>query len=82
MARSSHRVEGLAVDEELEVLRREVARLSAELEMLKTKVRICVEVTARLREEIEGLKRRARKPTLKEYIEVYEMVEADEPEPP
>jgi preprotein translocase subunit Sss1 len=52
--------------------------------MLKAKMRICIEVTARLREEIERLKRRAGKPTLKEYVEAlraYERVEADEPEP-
>jgi regulator of replication initiation timing len=70
---------------DVEELRKEVARLSAELEMIKAKVRICIEVIARLREEIEGLKRRARKPTLKEYVEAlraYERVEADEPEPP
>jgi regulator of replication initiation timing len=70
---------------DVEELGKEVARLSAELEMLKAKVRICIEVTARLREEIEGLKRRARKPTLKEYVEAlraYERVEADELEPP
>jgi len=74
----------LTVNEELEELRKEIARSSAKLEMLKAKVRICIEVTARLREEIKGLKRRARKPTLKEYVgalRAYERVEADEPEP-
>jgi regulator of replication initiation timing len=69
---------------DVEELRKEITRLSVELEMLKAKVRICIEVTARLREEIERLKRRAGKPTLKEYVEAlraYERVEADEPEP-
>jgi FtsZ-binding cell division protein ZapB len=72
------------VDEELEELRKEIARLSAELEMLEAKVAMCIEVTARLQEEIEGLKRRAKKPMLKEYVgalRAYERVEADEPEP-
>jgi regulator of replication initiation timing len=72
------------MNEELEELRKEVARLSARLEMLKAKVGICLEVTARLREEIEGLKRRARKLAPKEYVgalRAYERVEADEPEP-
>jgi regulator of replication initiation timing len=69
---------------DVEELRKEITRLSVELEMLKAKMRICIEVTARLREEIERLKRRAGKPTLKEYVEAlraYERVEADEPEP-
>jgi regulator of replication initiation timing len=72
------------VNEELEELRKEIARLSAEHDMLKAKVAICIEVTAKLREEIESLKRRAKKPTLKEYVETlgaHERVEADEPEP-
>jgi regulator of replication initiation timing len=68
----------------VEELRKEITRLSVELEMLKAKMRICIEITARLREEIERLKRRAGKPTLKEYVEAlraYERVGADEPEP-
>jgi len=71
------------MNEELEELRKEVARLSAKLEMLKTNVMICMEVTARLRREIEGLKRKAR-PSLREYIETlraYKEVETDGPGP-
>jgi regulator of replication initiation timing len=52
------------MDEELEELRKEVARLSVEVEMLKTKLMIYLETVARLREEVESLKRRARRPSL------------------
>jgi regulator of replication initiation timing len=71
--------------EGLEELRKEVARLRAEVETLRAKVTICLETTARLREELEGLKRRTRRLSLKEYIEtlkVYDEVEAGEPRPP
>jgi regulator of replication initiation timing len=71
--------------EELEELRKEVARLSAEVEMMKSKVRVCLETMARLREELEHMKRKARRPSLREYMETlraYEEVEADEPGPP
>jgi regulator of replication initiation timing len=57
------------MDEKLEELRKEVARLSVEVEMLKTKVMICLETTARLREELESLRRKARRPSLREYME-------------
>lgn len=70
---------------DVEELRKEVARLSVEVEMLKTKVRICLEITARLREELESLRRKARRPSLREYMEAlraYEEVETGEPEPP
>jgi regulator of replication initiation timing len=73
------------VDEELEELRREVARLSVEVEMLKAKMRVCLEIAARLREELESLRRKARRPSLREYMEAlraYEEVETGEPEPP
>jgi len=53
------------MDEKLEELRKEIARLSAKLEMLGTEVMICMKVTARLREEIEDLKRKAGKHTSK-----------------
>jgi preprotein translocase subunit Sss1 len=46
---------------------------------------ICLETVARLREELETLRRRVRRPSLKEYIETLgacERVEADEPGPP
>jgi regulator of replication initiation timing len=71
--------------EGLEELRKEVARLSVEVEMMKSKVRVCLETMARLREELEHMKRKARRPSLREYMEVlraYEEVEADEPGPP
>jgi regulator of replication initiation timing len=70
---------------DVEELRKEVARLSVEVEMLKTKVRICLEITARLREELGSLRRKARRPSLREYMEAlraYEEVETGEPEPP
>jgi regulator of replication initiation timing len=70
---------------DVEELRKEVARLSVEVEMLKTKVRICLEITARLREELESLRRKARRPSLREYMEAlraYEEVETGEPKPP
>jgi regulator of replication initiation timing len=69
---------------DVEELRKEVAKLSAELEMLKAKVRICIEVSARLREEVDDLKRRVRKLMLKEHVgalRASERVEADEPAP-
>jgi regulator of replication initiation timing len=71
--------------EELEELRKEVARLSVEVEMLKAKAMACLETTARLREELEHMKRKARRPSLREYMEAlraYEEVEADGPGPP
>jgi regulator of replication initiation timing len=70
---------------DVEELRREVARLSVEVDMLKAKMRICLEIAARLREELEHMKRKARKPSIKQYIEAlktYEEGGADEPEPP
>ena len=70
---------------DVEELRKEVARISVEVEMLKTKVRICLEITARLREELESLRRKARRPSLREYMEAlraYEEVETGEPKPP
>jgi len=73
------------VDEELEELRREVARLSAEVEMLKTKMGICLEAIARLREELESSRKKARRPSLREYMEAlraYKEVETGGPEPP
>jgi hypothetical protein len=47
------------MDEKLEELRKEVARLS-EVEMLKAKAMVCLEIAARLREELEHLKRKAK----------------------
>jgi regulator of replication initiation timing len=73
------------MNEELEELRKEVARLSVEVEMLRAKIMICLETAARLREELESLRRKARKPSLREYMEAlraYEEVETGEPEPP
>jgi cell division protein FtsB len=70
---------------DVEELRREIARLNAEIEMLKTKVMVCVEAISRLREELEGLKRRARRTSLREYVEalkVYDEVGSGEREPP
>jgi regulator of replication initiation timing len=49
--------------EELEELKKEVARLSAEFEMMKSKFMVCLETMARLREELDDLKRRARRPS-------------------
>jgi regulator of replication initiation timing len=72
------------VDEELEELRKEVARLSVEVEVLKAKVMMCLEIAARLREKLESLRRKARRPSLREYMEAlraYEEVETGEPEP-
>jgi regulator of replication initiation timing len=77
--------EGLVMDEKLEELQKEIARLSVEVGMLKAKVMICLETVARLREELEHMKRKARRPSLREYMEAlraYEEVEADEPGPP
>jgi regulator of replication initiation timing len=54
---------------DVEELRKEVARLSVEVEMLKAKVMVCLETTARLREELESLRRKARRPSLREYME-------------
>jgi regulator of replication initiation timing len=70
---------------DVEELRKEIARLSVEVEMLKAKVRICLETTARLREELESLRRKARRLGLKGYIEAlkaYDQVEAGERELP
>jgi regulator of replication initiation timing len=72
-------------DGDVEELRKEVARLSVEVEMLKAKVRICLEITARLREELESLRRKAKRLGLKEYIKTlkaYDEVDAGEPESP
>jgi regulator of replication initiation timing len=69
----------------LEELRKEVARFSVEVEMLKAKAMVCLETVARLREELEHLKRKARRFSLKEYVEVlrdYEEEEADGRKPP
>jgi regulator of replication initiation timing len=77
--------EGLVMDEKLEELQKEIARLSVEVEMLKAKVRICLETTARLREELESLRRKARRPSLRKYMEAlraYKEVETSGPEPP
>jgi regulator of replication initiation timing len=70
---------------DVEELRKEIARLSVEVEMLRAKVRICLETTARIREELESLRRKARRPSLREHIEAlraYEKVEADGQGPP
>jgi regulator of replication initiation timing len=64
--------------EGLEELRKEVARLNAEVEMLKAKAMICLETVARLREELEHLKRKARRASLKEYMEVLRDCEEEE----
>lgn len=45
-------------DGDVEELRKEVARLSVEVEMLKAKMRVCLEIAARLREELESLRRK------------------------
>jgi predicted nuclease with TOPRIM domain len=76
--------EGLVMDEKLEELQKEVARLSVEVEMLKAKVMVCLETVARLRGELASLRRKARRPSLREYMEAlraYEKVGADEPAP-
>jgi regulator of replication initiation timing len=70
---------------DVEELRREVARLSVEVDMLKSKMRICLEIAARIREELEHMKRKTRKSSIKQYIEAlktYEEGGAGEPEPP
>jgi regulator of replication initiation timing len=74
-----------AVSEELERLQREVAQLHAELDDLKIKIAVCYELLARLREDVEHLKRRSRRVSLREYIEtlkVYNEVETGGMEPP
>jgi regulator of replication initiation timing len=76
---------GTTMSRELEELQKEIARLSAEVEMMRAKMMVCLEAVTRLREELEGLKRRARRPSLREYMEAlraYEVMEAGEPEPP
>jgi regulator of replication initiation timing len=73
------------MDEKLEELQKEIARLSVEVSMLKAKVMICLETVARLREELESLRRKARRPSLREYMEVlkaYDGVGMGEQEPP
>jgi regulator of replication initiation timing len=73
-----------AVNEELEKLKREIARLYAELDSLKIKVGVCYELVAELRGELEHSKRRSRRPSLQEHVgalRAYEMVGADELEP-
>jgi regulator of replication initiation timing len=75
----------LTMNEELEELRKEVARPSVEVEMLRAKVSVCLETAARLREELESLRRKTRKPGLREYMETlraYNEVETSGPEPP
>jgi len=73
------------VGDDVEDVKRRLAELRAELELLKSRYMLCIEAIAKLREELEGLKRRARRLSLKEYIEtlkVYDEVEAGEPRPP
>jgi regulator of replication initiation timing len=72
------------VGDDIEDVRRRIAELSVEIEVLKAKVMKCLEVVARLREELEGLKRRVRKPSREciEALRAYEVMEADEPGPP
>jgi uncharacterized coiled-coil DUF342 family protein len=70
---------------ELEELRKEVAKLNARIEAMESKVAKCFETVARLREELDGLKRKARRPGLRGYMEAlraYDEVEASEREPP
>jgi ubiquinone biosynthesis protein UbiJ len=65
--------------EGLEELRKEVARLNARVEVMESKVAKCFETVAGLREELERLKRRVRRSSLREYmeaLETYEEVEA------
>ena len=50
--------------------RRRLAELSAEVEALKLKYAMCMEAVAKLREELESLKRKARRPALRAYKEV------------
>ena len=71
--------------DDVEDVRRRLAELSAELELLKLRYTKCIEAIAKLREELEGLKRRARRLSLREYVEapkVYDEAKADEPGPP
>jgi FtsZ-binding cell division protein ZapB len=71
--------------EELEEFQKEIARLSVKVEMLEAKVMVCLETVAGLREELERLKRKARRPSLRGYIEAlrnYEEEEADGRKPP
>jgi regulator of replication initiation timing len=72
------------VGDEIEDVKRRLAELSAELELLKSRYTKCIEAIAKLREELEGLKRRARRPSLREYeaLKVYDEVEAGEHGPP
>ncbi len=49
--------------DEIEDVKRRLAELSAELELLKSRYTKCIELIAKLREELEGLKRRARRPS-------------------
>ena len=71
--------------DDIEDIKKRLAELSAELELLKSKYMQCIEAVAKLREELEGLKRRARRPSLREYVEalkVYDKVGSGEREPP
>jgi ubiquinone biosynthesis protein UbiJ len=71
--------------EGLEELRKEVARLNARVEVMESKVAKCFETVARLMEELERLKRRVRRPSLRgcmEALKAYNEVEADEPGSP
>jgi len=71
--------------EELEELKKEVAKLSAKVEMLEAKVMVCFETVVGLKAELERLKRRVRGSSLRGYMEAlkaYNEVEADEPGPP
>jgi regulator of replication initiation timing len=74
------------VGDNVEDIKRRLAGLSAEVEVLKLKYAMCVEAVVKLREELEGLKRRVRRTrNIREYIkalEAYEGVGAGEPEPP
>ncbi len=70
--------------DDIEDVKKRLAELSAELELLKLRYTRCVEAIAKLREELENLKRKARRLSLREYVEapkVYDEVKADEPGP-
>jgi regulator of replication initiation timing len=73
------------VGDDVEDVKRRIAELSVEVEMLKEKYMKCIEAIAKLREELESLRRKARRPSIRQHIEAlkaYNEVEAGGPEPP
>jgi regulator of replication initiation timing len=72
------------VGDNVEDIKRRLAELSAEIEILKLKYATCLEAIAKLRAELNGVKRRVRgiHNLNVETLKAYNEVEADGPEPP